>query len=263
MATQTPCRSRSRAPRRLGLREALNSRYLGRAGGRQQVGAPEPVPPRWCAVAERVLGPDHPDTLAARANLAAWTGQAGDAAAARVHRSRRCCRSPASASSVRSTPEQRLGQPPQPGYLRRVTPGPRPPPGTSSPCAPAPRPRALDLRRGTPPIPWWPGSTWPTGPGLHQGRGRTPGTSSPTLLPVRERIVWRGGPPRHLGRAGRSLRTWTGCAGGGKPPPGPVRRAAAMSYERILGPEHADTLAVWYQLAHWTALAGDEAGAQD
>ena len=32
---------------------------------------------------ERVLGPEHPDTLAARANLARWTGQAGDAAAAR------------------------------------------------------------------------------------------------------------------------------------------------------------------------------------
>ena len=28
-------------------------------------------------------GPEHPDTLIARANLAAWTGEAGDAAAAR------------------------------------------------------------------------------------------------------------------------------------------------------------------------------------
>jgi len=34
-------------------------------------------------VYERVLGPEHPDTLAARASLARWTGQAGDAAAAR------------------------------------------------------------------------------------------------------------------------------------------------------------------------------------
>ena len=34
-------------------------------------------------MAERVLGPEHPDTLAARASLAYWTGQAGDAAAAR------------------------------------------------------------------------------------------------------------------------------------------------------------------------------------
>ena len=32
---------------------------------------------------ERVLGPEHPDTLTARGNLALWTGEAGDAAGAR------------------------------------------------------------------------------------------------------------------------------------------------------------------------------------
>ncbi len=32
---------------------------------------------------ERVLGPEHPETLIARANLADWTGEAGDAAGAR------------------------------------------------------------------------------------------------------------------------------------------------------------------------------------
>ena len=32
---------------------------------------------------ERVLGPEHPHTLATRGNLADWTGKAGDAAAAR------------------------------------------------------------------------------------------------------------------------------------------------------------------------------------
>jgi hypothetical protein len=34
---------------------------------------------------ERVLGPEHPDTLSARANLAGWSGEAGDAAGARDH----------------------------------------------------------------------------------------------------------------------------------------------------------------------------------
>ena len=34
-------------------------------------------------VRERVSGAEHPDTLAARANLARWTGAAGDAAGAR------------------------------------------------------------------------------------------------------------------------------------------------------------------------------------
>ena len=33
-------------------------------------------------VFERVCGPEHPDTLAARGNLARWTGKAGDAAGA-------------------------------------------------------------------------------------------------------------------------------------------------------------------------------------
>ena len=34
-------------------------------------------------IREGVLGPEHPDTLAARANLARWTGKAGGAAGAR------------------------------------------------------------------------------------------------------------------------------------------------------------------------------------
>ena len=34
-------------------------------------------------IEERVLGPEHPATLAARHSLARWTGEAGDAAGAR------------------------------------------------------------------------------------------------------------------------------------------------------------------------------------
>jgi hypothetical protein len=37
----------------------------------------------------RSLGAEHPDTLSARANLAYWTGLAGDAAAARCGQGRR------------------------------------------------------------------------------------------------------------------------------------------------------------------------------
>jgi hypothetical protein len=33
--------------------------------------------------------------------------------------------------------------------------------------------------------------------------------------------------------------------------------------ERVYGPEHAETQAVWHQLAHWTALARDAATVQD
>jgi hypothetical protein len=46
------------------------------AGARDQVAELLPI-------RERVSGPEHPDTLAARVNLARWTGQAGDAAGAR------------------------------------------------------------------------------------------------------------------------------------------------------------------------------------
>ncbi|MQS34417.1 tetratricopeptide repeat protein [Streptomyces katsurahamanus] len=38
---------------------------------------------RWQGEAVRLLGPDHPDTLSTRAHVATWTGEAGDAAAAR------------------------------------------------------------------------------------------------------------------------------------------------------------------------------------
>ena len=33
--------------------------------------------PRCCPIRERVLGPEHPDTLATRGGLAYWTGAAG------------------------------------------------------------------------------------------------------------------------------------------------------------------------------------------
>ena len=39
--------------------------------------------PRWCRSVSGSWAPEHPDTLTARANLAYWTGEAGDAAGAR------------------------------------------------------------------------------------------------------------------------------------------------------------------------------------
>jgi hypothetical protein len=39
--------------------------------------------PALLPVRERVSGPEHPDTLTDRGNLAGWTGEAGDAAGAR------------------------------------------------------------------------------------------------------------------------------------------------------------------------------------
>ena len=60
---------------------------LARAGGIERALA-DPATARdlfaeLLPVRERVSGPDHPDTLIDRSNLARWTGEAGDPAAAR------------------------------------------------------------------------------------------------------------------------------------------------------------------------------------
>jgi hypothetical protein len=55
------------------------------------------------------------------------------------------------------------------------------------------------------------------------------------------------------------LAYWTGRAGD----PAAARDQFTALLEvrrRVSGAEHAETMAVWYQLAHWTALA-QEAGA--
>ena len=56
--------------------------YLGSSGS---YAAARDLQRRVLDARERVLGPEHPDTLAARSELARWTGQAGDPAAARDH----------------------------------------------------------------------------------------------------------------------------------------------------------------------------------
>jgi len=67
----TGCSSSTMHPARPRCREAGDP-----AAARDQVAALLPV-------REQVLGGEHPDTLAAQANLARWTGEAGDPAAAR------------------------------------------------------------------------------------------------------------------------------------------------------------------------------------
>ena len=161
-------------------------------------------------VAERVLGPEHPDTLAARASLAYWIGQAGDAAAARDQ-----------FAALLPVAERVLG-PEHPdtlinrhnfGQLHGLRREMRPPPGTSSPHCSA---SASAYSARTLPIPWWPGSTWPTGPGA-PGTPPPPGTSSPPCSPSASAYTARTTPtpwPR-----GRNSRTGQG-APGPQPPPG-------------------------------------------
>ena len=51
--------------------------------GRREIGAARALFAALLPACERVFGAEHPDTLAVRANLAFWTGAAGDPAAAR------------------------------------------------------------------------------------------------------------------------------------------------------------------------------------
>jgi hypothetical protein len=60
-----------------GVLASLHGRPLGRARDEQERGH------SWNTAFRGALGPEHPDTLSARANLAHWTGEAGDPAAAR------------------------------------------------------------------------------------------------------------------------------------------------------------------------------------
>ena len=80
------------------------------------------------------------------------------------------------------------------------------------------------------------------------------------LLPIRERIQGPEHPHTLIARI--SLARWTGEAGDAA---GARDRLAALLpiYERILGPEHPDTLNTRHNLAYWTGPAGDAAGARD
>ena len=80
------------------------------------------------------------------------------------------------------------------------------------------------------------------------------------LLPVRERVQGAGHPDTLTTRA--NLARWTGMAGDAA---GARDQYAALLpvRERAQGAEHPDTLTDLHNLAHWTGLAGDAAGARD
>ena len=80
------------------------------------------------------------------------------------------------------------------------------------------------------------------------------------LLPVRERVLGLEHPDTLTSRA--NLAYWTGQAGDAA---GARDQYAALlpALERVQGPEHPHTLATRHELAYWTGQAGDAAGARD
>ena len=210
------------------------------AGARDQLAALLPI-------RERVLGPEHPDTLTTRHELARWTGQAGDAAGARDQ-----------FAALLPISERVLG-PEHPDTLTargNLAAGPgrrgmRPGPATSSPpCCPsasgswAPSTRHPDRPRQPRPL---------DRAGGRCGRGPRP-VRRPAAL--RERVLGAEHPDTLSTRA--NLAYWTGRAGDAA---GARDQFAALLpiRERVLGPEHPDTLTTRANLAYWTGQAGDAA----
>ena len=80
------------------------------------------------------------------------------------------------------------------------------------------------------------------------------------LLPLTERVSGPEHPETLIARG--NLASWTGLAGDAA---GARDQFAALLpvRERVLGPEHPDTLTARHNLASWTGEAGDAAGARD
>ena len=197
-------------------------------------------------------GPEHPDTLAARADLAYWTGYAGDRASARdqiaallpviervlgpEHPETLTVR----ANSARWTGEagDAAGARDQFGALLPVR------ERVSGPEHPDTLTDRADLA-------YWTG---------HAGDAAGARDQFAALLPIHERVLGPEHPYTLTARA--NLAYWTGHAGDAA---GARDQYAALLpvHERVLGPEHPDTLTVRANSARWTGEAGDAAGARD
>ena len=195
-------------------------------------------------------GPEHPATLAARHELALWTGEAGDVAGARDQ-----------FAALLPIRERVLG-PEHPASLAtrhelaRWT-------GWAGDTA-----GARDQFAALLPIrervlgPEHP-DTLTTRHNLASWTGRAGDTAGAhgqfaALLPIRERVQ---GPEHPDSLAARhNLAFWAGGAGDTA---GACDQLAALLpiRERVLGPEHPDTLTTRHNLASWTGRAGDTAGA--
>ena len=204
------------------------------------------------AARERVSGPEHPDTLSARACLARWTGEAGAPAAARDQY--------ASLVSVR----ERVSDPEHPDTLNarvglaRWTGWAGDPAGARDQArvllpvierVQGPdHPDTLDARYN---LADWTGRA---------GDAEDARDQYAALLPAYERVLG----PEHP--ATLNIRCYflyqTGQTGN---PAGARDQFAALVSvrERVSGPEHPDTLDARFYLAALTGQAGDAAGARD
>jgi Tetratricopeptide repeat len=201
---------------------------------------------------QRVLGPEHPNTLVARGNLAFWTGAAGDPAAARDQ------------YAALLPVEERVLGPEHPDTLvtrsnlaRWVTEAGEPAAARDQYAALLPvlervlgpeHPNTL-VARGS--LAFWTGTA---------GEPTAARDQYSALLPVLKRVLGPEHPETVVARG--SLAFWTGEAG--EPAAARDQYSAMLPVlERILGPEHPDTLIARSNLALTTGRAGDPAAARD
>ena len=197
-------------------------------------------------------GPEHPDTLSARGNLARWTGMAGDAAGA------------CDQYAVLLPIQERVLGPEHPaslttrGNLARWA-------GEAGDAAGACDQYAVLLpiqeRVLGPEHP----DTLTTRGNLARWAGRAGDPAGArdqyaALLPIQERILG----PEHPGTLSvrSNLASWAGEAGDAA---GARDQYSVLLpiQERILGPEHPASLTTRSNLANWAGEAGDPAGARD
>jgi hypothetical protein len=197
-------------------------------------------------------GPEHPNTLTHRANLALWTGEAGDPAAARDQ------------YAALLPTHERVSGPEHPdtltarANLARWT-------GDAGDAAAARDQYAallpIDERVSGPEHP----DTLTTRASLAYYTGAAGDAAAArdqfaALLPIRERVSGPEHPETLTARA--NLASWTGQAGDAAA--ARDQYAALLPiHEQVLGPEHPDTLNTRSNLAHWTGQTGDAPAARD
>jgi tetratricopeptide repeat protein len=225
------------------------ARYLGFSGS--YVPARD-LQQRIAEARESVLGPQHPDSLHARANLARWSGAAGNWAAARDQY-----------AALLPVAERVFGsEHPETLHLRGNLAhwtGQAGDPATARDLLAALLPvaerilgpRHPDISTGRVYFARWTGEA---------GDAAAARDLLAALLPVRERVSGAEHPDTLHVRG--SLAHWTGQAGDAAA----ARDQYAALFpvaERVLGPEHPDTLHVRGNLARWMGEAGDPAAAQE
>ena len=197
-------------------------------------------------------GPEQPDTLSARHELAYWTGEAGDAAGARDQLAallpiRERVQGPehpytlaARHELARWTGQTGDGAGARDQFAALL-------PVSERVLGPEHR-DTLNARHN---LAYWTGEA---------GDAAGARDQLAALLPIRERVQ---GPERPVTLATRNqLARWTGQAGDAAGARDQLAGVLAIR-ERVLGPEHPGTLSTRANLASWTGEAGDAAGARD